>query len=236
MSGYARFQAARVSEDRAGHSLSPNNEVMFAIATPQAVRVKRAIDLALAVVLAPLVLILILPICVLVLLESGSPVYRHVRVGRGGRIFHCYKIRTMAADADAQLKALLERNQLARAEWAEQFKLKADPRVTHLGRFLRKASLDELPQLWNVLKGEMSFIGPRPIIPEELQLYGEHAAAYLACSPGISGLWQVSGRNDISYEERVLLDERYARHWTLMLDLAILLRTVPVVLKARGSY
>lgn len=236
MSGYARFQAARVGEDRAGHSLSPNNEVMFAIATPQAVRVKRAIDLALAVVLAPLVLILILPICVLVLLESGSPVYRHVRVGRGGRIFHCYKIRTMAADADAQLKALLERNQLARAEWAEQFKLKADPRVTHLGRFLRKASLDELPQLWNVLKGEMSFIGPRPIIPEELQLYGEHAAAYLACSPGISGLWQVSGRNDISYEERVLLDERYARHWTLMLDLAILLRTVPVVLKARGSY
>jgi lipopolysaccharide/colanic/teichoic acid biosynthesis glycosyltransferase len=139
-------------------------------------------------------------------------------------------------DAEAQLKALFESNHLVREEWSERFKLKKDPRVTRLGYFLRKASLDELPQLWNVLKGEMSFIGPRPITPDELQRYGEYASAYLACYPGISGLWQISGRNDASYEERVLMDERYARDWTLALELGILLRTLPVVLKARGSY
>jgi undecaprenyl-phosphate galactose phosphotransferase len=134
------------------------------------------------------------------------------------------------------LRALLNNDELARAEWEAYFKLKDDPRVTRLGRFLRRTSLDELPQLWNVLKGEMSFVGPRPIIQEELPRYGERAAAYLACAPGISGLWQVSGRNDISYEERTLLDERYAREWTLAFDLWILLRTLPVVLGARGSY
>ena len=192
--------------------------------------------MALALLLAPLISLVSLPICLLVALEGGSPVYRHLRVGRDGRSFYCYKIRTMALDADVQLKALLDSNHLAREEWSEQFKLKKDPRVTRLGHFLRKTSLDELPQLWNVLKGEMSFVGPRPIIPDELERYGEHAAAYFACSPGISGLWQISGRNDASYEERVLLDERYANEWTLALDAKILLRTVPVVLKTRGSY
>ena len=208
----------------------------FAIATPAATRLKRGVDLFPAVMLAPLVAMTILPICLLVMLQGGNPVYRHLRIGQGGRAFYCYKIRTMALDADAQLKALLDSNYLAREEWAEQFKLRNDPRVTRLGYFLRRTSLDELPQLWNVIRGEMSFIGPRPIIADELQMYGEDVSTYLACRPGISGLWQVSGRNDISYEKRVALDARYAREWSLLLDARILLLTLRVVLKARGSY
>ena len=236
MSTHIRTHLPGFADVHAGNFSASDDEVLFAIAATRATRAKRSLDLVLALFLAPLVVLLILPICSLVMLESGKPLYRHLRLGRNGRAFYCYKIRTMGLDADAQLKALLDSNHLAREEWSEQFKLKDDPRVTRLGRFLRKTSLDELPQLWNVLKGEMSFIGPRPIIPEELRCYGEHAAAYLACTPGISGLWQVSGRNDISYEERVLLDERYAREWTLALDARILLRTLPVVLKAKGSY
>ena len=236
MSSYARAQLPRFREDRAERFSSLNGEAAFAVAAPHALRVKRGLDLTLAILLAPVVALLTSLICLLVMLECGSPVYRHLRLGRGGRTFYCYKIRTMALDADARLKALFESNHLAREEWSEQFKLKKDPRVTRLGRVLRKASLDELPQLWNVLKGEMSLIGPRPITPDELQRYGEHAAAYLACYPGISGLWQVSGRNDTGYEERVLMDERYARRWTFALDLWILLRTLPAVLKAKGSY
>jgi lipopolysaccharide/colanic/teichoic acid biosynthesis glycosyltransferase len=236
LSSYSRAQLSRSSDDCVEHFSSPNGEAAYAVAAPWAVRVKRGLDLTLAIVLAPFVALLILLICLLVMLECGNPIYRHLRLGRGGRTFYCYKIRTMALDADAQLKALLESNHLARQEWFEQFKLKTDPRITRLGGFLRKASLDELPQLWNVLKGEMSLIGPRPITPGELQRYGEHAAAYLACYPGISGLWQISGRNDTSYEKRVLMDERYARRWTFTLDLWILLQTLPAVLKAGGSY
>jgi exopolysaccharide production protein ExoY len=219
-----------------GENYMEANEGLFPIIGIRAMWAKRCLDLALGILAAPMVVLLVLPICMLVMLETGSPLYRHPRVGRGGRIFFCYKIRTMALDADIKLRALLNNDELARAEWEAYFKLKDDPRVTRLGRFLRRTSLDELPQLWNVLKGEMSFVGPRPIIQEELPRYGERAAAYLACAPGISGLWQVSGRNDISYEERTLLDERYAREWTLAFDLWILLRTLPVVLWARGSY
>jgi lipopolysaccharide/colanic/teichoic acid biosynthesis glycosyltransferase len=213
-----------------------DGDVLLAVSAPKAMRLKRVLDLVLGLALLPLVLLLLAPVCLLVTLDGGQPVYRHLRLGRGGRTFYCYKVRTMVPDADARLKALLDSNHLAREEWSERFKLKKDPRVTRLGQFLRKTSLDELPQLWNVLRGEMSFIGPRPIIPDELERYGDRAAAYLACSPGISGLWQVSGRNDASYEQRVLLDERYAREWTFVLDAQILLRTLPVVLGARGSY
>jgi exopolysaccharide production protein ExoY len=213
-----------------------DGDVLLAVCAPKAMRLKRVLDLVLGLALLPLVLLLLAPVCLLVTLDGGQPVYRHLRLGRGGRTFYCYKVRTMVPDADARLKALLDSNHLAREEWSERFKLKKDPRVTRLGQFLRKTSLDELPQLWNVLRGEMSFIGPRPIIPDELERYGDRAAAYLACSPGISGLWQVSGRNDASYEQRVLLDERYAREWTFVLDAQILLRTLPVVLGARGSY
>jgi lipopolysaccharide/colanic/teichoic acid biosynthesis glycosyltransferase len=231
---HARFSS--VAEGGAGAFPVTQNRAAFAVEAPAARRAKRILDLTLALLLLPLISPVSLAICLLVALEGGSPVYRHLRLGRGGRSFYCYKIRTMALDADAQLKALLDSNHLAREEWSEKFKLKKDPRVTRLGSFLRKTSLDELPQLWNVLKGEMSFVGPRPIIADELERYGERAVAYLACRPGISGLWQISGRNDVSYEERVELDERYALEWSLMLDFRILLRTLPVVLKAGGSY
>jgi lipopolysaccharide/colanic/teichoic acid biosynthesis glycosyltransferase len=235
LSTHIRAGLAGITEERA-IVFSVGSPAGLTIAAPGARRVKRILDIALALLLAPLISLVSLPICLLVALEGGSPIYRHLRLGRGGRPFYCYKIRTMTPDADAQLKALLDSNHLAREEWSEQFKLKKDPRVTRLGSYLRRTSLDELPQLWNVLKGEMSFIGPRPIIADELERYGEHAAAYLACSPGMSGLWQIGGRNDIGYEERVKLDERYAREWSPMLDVRILLRTLPVVLKARGSY
>lgn len=208
----------------------------FAISSSAAIYLKRWLDLVAALLLAPLVLLLIAPICLLVMLDGGKPIYRHLRIGRGGRIFHCYKIRSMTPDAEARLKTLLETNDPAREEWEGQFKLKDDPRITRLGRFLRRTSLDELPQLWNVMRGEMSFIGPRPIVPDELEKYGEFAPAYLACLPGISGLWQVNGRNDTTYEARVAFDTRYAREWSLLLDVRIVLKTLPVVLKARGSY
>ena len=199
-------------------------------------RLKRGVDLFLSLLLAPLVLLIAVPLCLMVMMEGGAPVYRHLRVGRGGRSFYCYKFRTMMVDADARLKDLLDSNHLAREEWSERFKLRNDPRVTRLGHFLRRTSLDELPQLWNVLSGDMSFIGPRPVICDELEKYGDDVAAYLACRPGISGLWQVNGRNDTSYEQRVAYDLQYARDWSLWLDLHILLKTFPVVLKARGSY
>ena len=202
---------------------------------PAAIQIKRAVDILLALLLVPIVVLMVVPLCLLVALEGGMPVYRHRRVGRGGRIFHCHKLRTMRPGADGQLRALLDGDALAREEWSEHFKLRHDPRVTPLGRFLRKSSLDELPQLWNVLTGEMSLVGPRPIVLDELEKYGKDAGAYLACTPGITGLWQVSGRSDASYEGRVSLDAYYAREWSLLLDLRILLKTIPVVLRGRGS-
>ena len=208
----------------------------FAVESTAAGIAKRSFDVAIAALLAPLALIVILPLCLLVMADGGRPLYRHMRVGRGGRLFACHKIRTMRPGAETALQVLLEKDFSSRAQWTDGFKLKDDPRVTRLGRFLRKSSLDELPQIWNVLKGEMSLVGPRPIIVEELDKYGDDVDAYLACVPGISGLWQVSGRNETSYEERVTLDTHYAREWSFLLDLAILARTIPAVLRGRGSF
>jgi len=208
----------------------------FAIADPWAWRLKRGLDLFLVLALALPVGFLTLLLCLLVMGDGGKPVYRHRRLGRGGRMFNCYKIRSMVLDADSRLQALLDSDHLVREEWSERFKLKCDPRVTKVGQLLRRTSLDELPQLWNVLRGDMSFVGPRPIIAAELEQYGDSAAAYLACVPGISGLWQVSGRSDTTYEERVRLDTHYARNWSLGLDLRILARTVPAMLARRGVY
>jgi len=142
----------------------------------------------------------------------------------------------MHADADERLAELLSRDEEAKLEWDTHFKLKDDPRVTALGEVLRKSSLDELPQLFNVLKGDMSLVGPRPVVEEELSLYGDYASDYLSARPGITGLWQVSGRNDLDYNERVTLDVTYIRQWTHKLDLRILLKTVLVVLSRRGAY
>jgi undecaprenyl-phosphate galactose phosphotransferase len=142
----------------------------------------------------------------------------------------------MIPDAERVLKDLLERSPEAAAEWAKDFKLRNDPRITPIGRFLRRTSLDELPQLWNVLKGEMSLVGPRPVVLEELARYGEYADYYLQSKPGITGVWQVSRRSDTTYEERVSMDAWYARNWSLWYDFVILLKTVAAVAQGRGAY
>jgi len=198
--------------------------------------VKRAIDLIGALIGLFLCLPLFFVLGVALKCEGGSVFFAHYRVGRRGRLFPCYKLRTMLPDAQQRLDALLANNADARAEWARDFKLRNDPRITRLGHFLRRTSLDELPQLWNVLTGDMSLVGPRPVVEDELQRYGKHAPDYLAVRPGITGLWQVSGRNNTSYEARVALDARYVREWSLWLDCVILLRTVEVVLTRRGAY
>jgi len=198
---------------------------------------KRLID----VVLASIGIVTLLPLfslCVLgILLTSrGSVLFRHRRVGFQGRHFDCLKFRTMAPDASERLSEYLGRNPQAAQEWAETCKLKYDPRVTSLGAVLRKTSLDELPQLFNVLKGEMSIVGPRPVTDEELEKYGIRVSAYLACKPGITGLWQISGRSKASYRERVRLDYIYAKNWSLLLDAKTMLLTLPVLLGSDDAY
>lgn len=169
--------------------------------------------------------------------QSGGPaIYSHQRVGQGGKKFSCYKFRTMVPDADKVLKDFFARDPQAAVEWQRDFKLRNDPRVTKIGAFLRRTSLDELPQLWNVIKGEMSLVGPRPIVEEELCRYGDQLEYYLEAKPGMTGLWQVSGRNDTGYEQRVGLDTWYTRNWSLWYDIVILLKTVKVVLNRTGAY
>ncbi|HKA39286.1 MAG TPA: sugar transferase, partial [Burkholderiales bacterium] len=167
---------------------------------------------------------------------GGAAIFRHMRVGRYGRMFGCLKFRTMVLDAEGVLRGHLDADPGARAEWERDFKLKDDPRITPIGAFLRKTSLDELPQLWNVLKGEMSLVGPRPIIEEELERYGDQVGYYLETRPGVTGLWQISGRNDTGYEDRVALDSWYVRNWSLWYDLVILVKTINVVLRRKGAY
>jgi exopolysaccharide production protein ExoY len=167
---------------------------------------------------------------------DGAPiVFGHYRVGRGGKLFKCLKFRSMVRDSEAVLAALLERDEAARAEWARDQKLTNDPRVTGIGAFLRKTSLDELPQLFNVLRGEMNLVGPRPIVVHELYRYGPDKVHYLTVKPGMTGLWQVSGRNNTTYEERVQLDKAYVEKRSLWFDASILFKTVRVVLTGHGA-
>jgi len=172
-----------------------------------------------------------------VFLQDGGPVvFAHRRIGRGGRYFHCLKFRSMAVDAEQRLAEILANDPSDRAEWEEHHKLRSDPRVTRLGAFLRRTSLDELPQLFNVLRGDMSLVGPRPIVDAEVAKYGRRFASYCAVKPGITGLWQVSGRTDTSYRARVAMDCIYARRRGLLMDAMIILATAPAVLLRRGSY
>ncbi|HRJ11635.1 MAG TPA: undecaprenyl-phosphate galactose phosphotransferase WbaP [Alphaproteobacteria bacterium] len=176
-------------------------------------------------------------LAVLIKVDDGGPIlYRQRRVGYGGKTFDCFKFRSMAVDADDRLAMILESDPRAAAEWAQDHKLKSDPRITGIGKFLRKTSLDELPQLLNVLAGHMSLVGPRPITEAEVERYGNDIGFYYSVKPGLSGLWQVSGRNDLSYERRVELDGWYSRNWSLWLDIVILLKTPAVLLFPRGSY
>ena len=167
--------------------------------------------------------------------DGGPATFGHARIGRNGKTFSCLKFRSMVVDADSVLENHLQANPQSKAEWLATRKLSDDPRVTQIGKFIRKSSLDELPQLFNVLRGEMSLVGPRPIVQEEVFHYGHHIPSYLSMTPGITGLWQTSGRSDTSYRERVLLDVWYARNWSLWLDLVILMRTIPALLKQSGA-
>ena len=189
---------------------------------------KRVVDVILAlsgiVLLAPLLIICYLAT---VLTSAGPAIFRHRRVGFNGHHFECFKFRTMVTDSSERLRQLLESDPAAAAEWAATRKLRHDPRVTAIGAILRKSSLDELPQLFNVLKGDMSIVGPRPVTDEELARYATSVGAYLACRPGITGLWQVSGRRSTTYDKRVACDAFYARNWSMALDVKILVVTIP---------
>ena len=194
-------------------------------------------DVVLVAVGGLLLLPLIVVIAMLVKLKSPGPVfYGHTRRGFGGRAFKCWKFRTMVCNGTDVLEEHFRENPAAREEWDRDLKLRDDPRVTPLGRFLRKTSLDELPQLWNVLRGEMSLVGPRPIVDDEILLYGDVYRLYTAVRPGITGLWQVSGRNNTTYPERVQFDRHYVRNWSLWLDVSILGRTLTTVVRADGAY
>jgi lipopolysaccharide/colanic/teichoic acid biosynthesis glycosyltransferase len=198
---------------------------------------KRCIDFGISLAALVCTSPLLLAIAIAIKLDSRGPaLYFHPRVGRHGKPLRVIKFRTMVLDADGALRDHLARRPEEKAAWDTSFKLRDDPRITRVGKFLRKFSLDELPQLVNVLRGEMSLVGPRPIIEDELQHFGTSAAIVLRAIPGITGLWAVSGRNDISYDERVKLESRYVTNWSLGLDLSILARTIPVVIRGHGSY
>ncbi|UZK68176.1 sugar transferase [Sphingomonas sp. S1-29] len=197
----------------------------------------RAADITLTLIgivaVAPLMLI----VAMLIYARDPGPIlFRHRRIGKGGRSFHCLKFRSMVVDSDQRLADLLASDADARFEWAVNHKLKNDPRITALGRFLRKSSLDELPQLFNVLRGDMSLVGPRPIVEAEVRHYGRYFTEYQSTRPGITGLWQVSGRSDVSYRRRVAMDVMYARRRSLGMNAYIVGRTIPAVLAARGSF
>jgi exopolysaccharide production protein ExoY len=198
---------------------------------------KRLIDVILALagilLLAPLFVICFL---LTVATSPGPALFRHRRVGFGGKHFNCLKFRTMRTDASERLRELLQSDPGAAAEWAASRKLRRDPRVTAIGAVMRKSSLDELPQLFNVLRGEMSIVGPRPITDEELERYTTCVGAYLACRPGITGLWQVSGRSTTTYEKRVACDAFYAQNWSMALDAKILIVTIPALLESETAF
>ncbi len=201
-------------------------------------RLKRLFDIASACLFIPLVLPLSLLIAAAIRLETPGPVlFRHTRIGQGNRRFTLWKFRSMLRNSEERLQAYLQQHPELEAEWNATHKLKDDPRVTRVGRFLRRTSLDELPQFWNVLVGDMSLIGPRPIVDAEVPKYGlPGLRLYTRVRPGLTGLWQVSGRSDTSYLRRVELDSRYIREWSIALDLRIIWKTIGVILRANGAY
>ena len=198
---------------------------------------KRIFDIVATVCGGILILPILAIVAVLIYLDSPGPiVFGHKRVGQGGKEFPCYKFRSMVPNAQEALEVYLKENPAAREEWERDFKLKDDPRVTRIGKFLRKTSLDELPQLWNVLVGDMSLVGPRPIVRDEIVKYGDYINDFYLVPPGITGVWQVSGRSDTTYEERVLMDSWYVHNWSVWIDIVYLLKTVLAVVKSKGAY
>ncbi|MEP0522194.1 MAG: sugar transferase [Hyphomicrobiales bacterium] len=197
---------------------------------------KRFLDICAGVsgiiVLSPLLLMLTV---LIKFSDGGSVFYGHRRIGFGGEVFKCWKFRTMVEKGDAVLAEYLSKNPEARLAWEEEQKLENDPRVTPIGHVLRKLSLDELPQLFNILVGDMSLVGPRPVVNDELKRYGRALHCYLASRPGLTGLWQVSGRSDVSYQSRVAFDQRYVETWSVPSDIVIIFKTIPAVLMQKGS-
>ncbi len=217
--------------------LFPELTAVTGLLLPDPQRVKRVFDVLFTLCLALAALPLGVAIALAIALDSrGGVFFAHARVGRGGKPFRIWKFRTMIAANEGLLARYLEQNPSFVEEWKLTRKLKDDPRVTRIGRLLRKTSLDELPQVWNVLRGDMSMVGPRPIVSEESAKYGPAFALYKQVRPGLTGLWQVSGRNDTNYKRRVWLDCQYIREWSLWLDAKILWKTVRVVLGGRGAY
>jgi undecaprenyl-phosphate galactose phosphotransferase len=211
-------------------------EVKNNLAQPLNYITKRAFDYIVGVSLLLLLLVPILLISLMIRLKSrGAAFYMQPRIGKNGKVFMCYKFRTMYNDADERLQDILENDPVARAEWNTHWKLKDDPRVTEVGKFLRKTSLDELPQIFNVLNGDMSLVGPRPYMPSEEKRLGDFRDLILSVLPGITGLWQVSGRSNTTHDNRISLDSWYVRNWDLWLDVVILMKTIPVVFKKEGA-
>lgn len=193
---------------------------------------KRPLDLLLLLLMIPFVLPIVLALAALIKADGGPAFYSQERVGQGGRVFRMWKLRSMSVNADAELQALLQRDASARLEWNETQKLRHDPRITRIGGIIRRSSLDELPQLWNVLVGSMSFVGPRPFLPEQQAIYpGEH---YYELRPGLTGFWQTSERNATSFPERAMYDSRYHEQISFVTDLRILAATCGVVLRGTG--
>lgn len=221
-----------------GDAISLPGAVPVYRTTPQgaAAVAKRLFDIIGAILIGAFFSPFILAVVTLIRL-SGQPVlFKHRRIGLHGKVFNCLKFRTMSPDAEHALRDLLRDHPELRDEWTENHKLRDDPRVTPLGRFLRRTSFDELPQLWNVLRGEMSLVGPRPVVRAELLRYGRQVATYLAIKPGLTGLWQVKGRSDTTYRRRVAMDKYYVLNRNLLMDAYIVGLTAAVVLKRAGAY
>lgn len=198
---------------------------------------KRSIDVALVLLFSPVILLVVAVVAALVKLSSRGPVfYSHRRIGKNSVFFSMWKFRTMCVDSAGLLEKYLEQNPDARTEWNKTHKLRNDPRVTRVGAFLRRYSLDEVPQLWNVLTGQMSLVGPRPIVAAEVEKYGDCFECYRRVVPGLTGMWQVSGRSELSYDARVALDCDYVGRWSLRRDLAILMRTFSSVVNQDGAF
>lgn len=226
------------SRAHAAHPVSPSGDLHLARGDQSAHRGfyrkygKRALDILFVIAILPVVVPVVFFLALLVAIDGGKPFYSQARVGKGGEIYRMWKLRTMVVDADTRLKDHLASDAAALDEWNHTQKLRNDPRITRTGRFLRKTSLDELPQVWNVLAGEMSVVGPRPMMPDQRVLY--HGSDYYSLRPGITGLWQVSCRNASSFADRVSFDEKYACNLNLSLDTRLILGTVRVVVLGTG--
>ena len=222
--------------------LYENDMVLLSIKNNLAKKTNRRIKRVFDILFSLMTMVIIVPVSIIVMLfimietPGISPVFKHYRVGKNGKLFPCYKFRSMVPNAQERLKKYLLENPEAQREWQDNFKLKNDPRITKVGKFIRKTSIDELPQFINVLKGEMSWVGPRPIIEDEIHYYGKYIKDYYNVLPGITGMWQVNGRSEIGYDERVKLDTWYIRNWSIWIDIVLLIKTLGVVLRKKGAY